>query len=87
VTREHKQESSVQILLRKFTAAKPRMNSKNLVLGGKGEAVDIIVYSDTLEEHKTHVNAIIDILNRETLYLSETKLHFFSPSSRCSDAS
>jgi hypothetical protein len=40
---------------------------------------NIIVYSDTLEEHKTHVKAIIDILNRETLYLSETKLQFLQP--------
>lgn len=37
---------------------------------------DIIIYSDTLEEHKTHVKSIIDVLKRETLYLSENKLQF-----------
>ncbi|KAL7279389.1 hypothetical protein ACG7TL_007230 [Trametes sanguinea] len=37
---------------------------------------DIAVYSDTLADHKKHVRLIIDILKREKLYLSATKLHF-----------
>ncbi|KAG9221453.1 hypothetical protein CCMSSC00406_0010144 [Pleurotus cornucopiae] len=37
---------------------------------------DIIIYSDTLEEHIQHVKTVIDVLTREKLYLSEKKLHF-----------
>jgi hypothetical protein len=37
---------------------------------------DIVIYSETLEEHKQHVKAVIDVLKRETLYLSENKLQF-----------
>ena len=37
---------------------------------------DIIIYSDTLEEHVKHVTIVLDILKREKLYLSEKKLHF-----------
>jgi hypothetical protein len=38
---------------------------------------DIIVYSNTFEEHMTHVKLVIDILRQEKLYLSLKKLHFF----------
>ena len=37
---------------------------------------DIVVYSNSLEEHVTYVKLIIDILKREKLYLSKNKLHF-----------
>jgi len=37
---------------------------------------DIIIYSDTLEEHVEHVTIILNILKREKLYLSEKKLRF-----------
>jgi len=37
---------------------------------------DIIIYSDTLEEHVKHVKIILEILTREKLYLSEKKLRF-----------
>jgi len=40
---------------------------------------DIVVYSDSLEEHIGHVKLIIDILRHEQLYLSEGKLHFLVP--------
>lgn len=40
---------------------------------------DIIIYSDTLEEHIQHVKWIIDVLKKESLYLSEKKLHFLLP--------
>ncbi|KAJ8457109.1 hypothetical protein ONZ45_g18448 [Pleurotus djamor] len=39
---------------------------------------DIIVYSNTIEEHVRHVKLIIDVLTREKLYLAENKLHFFA---------
>ena len=37
---------------------------------------DIILYSDTLEEHVKHVTTVIEILKKEKLYLSENKLRF-----------
>jgi hypothetical protein len=37
---------------------------------------DIVVYSDTLDEHVEHVRTVLDILRREQLYLSEGKLRF-----------
>ena len=37
---------------------------------------DIIVYSNTFSEHMEHVKLVIDILQREKLYLSLKKLHF-----------
>lgn len=37
---------------------------------------DIVIYSDTLEDHIIHVKLVIDIMRRERLYLSLTKLHF-----------
>jgi hypothetical protein len=36
---------------------------------------DIVIYSDTLEEHVKHVKMILDILKQEKLYLSRSKLH------------
>ncbi|KAJ3476428.1 hypothetical protein NLI96_g11162 [Meripilus lineatus] len=37
---------------------------------------DIIIYSDTLEDHVKHVKTVIDVLKKEELYLSSTKLRF-----------
>jgi len=37
---------------------------------------DIIVYSDSFEDHIKHVKVVIDILQQEKLYLSLKKLHF-----------
>ncbi len=37
---------------------------------------DIIIYSNSLEEHIHHVKMIIDMLDREKFYVSEKKLHF-----------
>ncbi len=38
---------------------------------------DVVVYSDTAEDHVKHVKIVIDILKREKLFLSDHKLHFF----------
>ena len=40
---------------------------------------DIVIYSNSLEEHIGHVKLVIDILQHEKLYLSEGKLHFLVP--------
>ena len=40
---------------------------------------DIVIYSDTLEDHVRHVKLILDILRREKLYLSWSKLRFIVP--------
>ena len=40
---------------------------------------DIIIYSDTLEEHIWHVKIVLDVLSRERLYLSGSKLRFIAP--------
>ena len=40
---------------------------------------DVIIYSDTLEDHIKHVKLVIDVLTCEKLYLSEKKLHFLCP--------
>jgi hypothetical protein len=37
---------------------------------------DIVIYSNTLEDHIKHVKIVIDILAREKLYLSQKKLQF-----------
>lgn len=39
---------------------------------------DVIIYSNTLEEHVKHVRTIIDILKREKFYLSKRKLQFLN---------
>lgn len=43
---------------------------------------DIIIYSDTLEDHVEHVRKIVSILEREQLFLSEKKLKFLQPEMR-----
>ena len=40
---------------------------------------DLVISSETLEEHVRHVKLVLDILKRERLYLSRSKLHFVSP--------
>jgi len=40
---------------------------------------DIIIYSNTVKEHVSHVKTVIDVLTHEKLYLSEKKLHFLCP--------
>ena len=37
---------------------------------------DVIIYSNTLIEHKGHCKLAMDILNKEKLYLSKKKLRF-----------
>jgi Reverse transcriptase (RNA-dependent DNA polymerase) len=39
---------------------------------------DIIIYSDTVEEHVTHVKKVLCILEKEELYLSKKKLFFLA---------
>jgi Reverse transcriptase (RNA-dependent DNA polymerase) len=39
---------------------------------------DIIIYSNSLKEHITHVKLVIDILHCEKLYVSEKKLNFLA---------
>lgn len=41
---------------------------------------DIVVYSDSLDKHIKHVKIVIDILKREKLYLSKTKMKLLSHS-------
>jgi len=38
---------------------------------------DIVIYSDTPDDHVIHVKSVLDILGKEQLYLSKEKLHFF----------
>ena len=40
---------------------------------------DIVIYSNTLDEHVKHVKLVIDILRKERLYLSRSKLRFIAP--------
>jgi hypothetical protein len=40
---------------------------------------DIVIYSDTLEDHVRHVKLVLDVLKREKLFLSKGKVHFIQP--------
>ena len=40
---------------------------------------DIVIYLDCLEDHIKHVKLVLDILYREKLYLSQSKLRFIEP--------
>jgi hypothetical protein len=40
---------------------------------------NIIIYSDTLEDHVQHVSMVMNILEQEQLYLSKKKLKFLEP--------
>ena len=40
---------------------------------------DIVIYSDSLDQHVKDVKIILDILKREKLYLSKNKLRFIAP--------
>ena len=37
---------------------------------------DIIIYSDTLDDHIDHCRLVLDILRKEKLYLSKSKIQF-----------
>ena len=39
---------------------------------------DIVIYSNTIEEHVQHSRLIMNTLHRERLYLSRKKLHLFA---------
>lgn len=39
---------------------------------------DILIYSDTVEEHIEHVKIVLDVLRKEKLYLSWDKMKFFA---------
>jgi hypothetical protein len=39
---------------------------------------DIIIFSDTIEDHVKHVRIVFDILRREKLYLGPSKMQFFA---------
>ena len=39
----------------------------------------IVIYSNSLEEHVMHVKLVLDILEREKLYFSRSKLQFIKP--------
>lgn len=36
---------------------------------------DIVIYSDTLEDHVKHFKMVIDVLKREIFFLNESKIH------------
>ena len=38
---------------------------------------DVLVYSDTLEEHKVHVRRVVDALTEAGLYLNSEKCKFY----------
>ena len=40
---------------------------------------DILIFSNTLEEHEQHVKKVLDVLRREKLYAKESKCEFFKP--------
>jgi hypothetical protein len=39
---------------------------------------NIIIYSDTVEDHIKHIRTVLDVLRREKLYLSADKMQFFA---------
>ncbi|QRV99116.1 Reverse transcriptase (RNA-dependent DNA polymerase) [Ceratobasidium sp. AG-Ba] len=39
---------------------------------------DIIIFSDTVEEHERHVKMVFDVLRKEKLYLSPSKMQLFA---------
>ena len=38
---------------------------------------DLVIYSDTIEDHMRHLRTVIDILRKEKFYLSEHKMQLF----------
>ncbi|KAG8942401.1 hypothetical protein FRC04_003767 [Tulasnella sp. 424] len=39
---------------------------------------DIVIYSDTVAEHLEHIRIVLDVLRKESLFLSADKMHFFA---------
>jgi len=39
---------------------------------------DIVVYSNTVQDHVKHIRKIFDVLRQEKLYLAHDKMHFFA---------
>ncbi|KAG8908260.1 hypothetical protein FRB99_008325, partial [Tulasnella sp. 403] len=39
---------------------------------------DIVIYSDTVEEHIQHIRTVLDVLREQKLYLSADKMRFFA---------
>jgi hypothetical protein len=39
---------------------------------------DIVIYSDSIEEHMKHIRLVFDVLRREKFYLGPDKMHFFA---------
>ena len=39
---------------------------------------NIVIYSDTIEDHLKHIRIVMDVLRREQLYLSADKMQFFT---------
>ena len=39
---------------------------------------DIIIFSDTIEDHVKHIQIVFDILQKEKLYLGPLKMQFFA---------
>ncbi|KAL7284480.1 hypothetical protein ACG7TL_001771 [Trametes sanguinea] len=39
---------------------------------------DIVIYSDTIEEHMKHIQIVLDVLRREKFYLGADKMNFFA---------
>ncbi|KAJ8456367.1 hypothetical protein ONZ51_g12171 [Trametes cubensis] len=39
---------------------------------------DIVIYSDTIEDHMKHIHIVLDVLRRERFYLGADKMNFFA---------
>ena len=39
---------------------------------------DIVIYSDSIEDHVKHIRTVLEVLRREKLYLSTEKMEFFA---------
>ena len=39
---------------------------------------DIIIFSDSIKDHVNHIRIVFDILRKEKLYLSPSKMQFFA---------
>lgn len=39
---------------------------------------DIVIYSDTIQDHMKHIHLVFDVLCREKFFLSVDKMNFFA---------